>query len=685
MEEEVVPIRMENNNVNKRKIWPIICIVLAILLIAGGGYYYYTNYYSKNDTKEETTRPSLKDDFYEYVNYQNTESPMQDPQSVVFQQQGLIISQIEKDPTFKNENYFTFFDLYEDEDERNKKGIDDLKPYFEEIDNADTLDKFSDIMIKVSYDLGVDSFINFSIEPNAYDNSKNVISINPMVLEKLSLFNIIDPMSPSGLEFFTNEKYSKYKEAFEKARVEYFKQYGYDEAKSKKLSNEITDFAKTIQAKSQSIDNLQNNPLDYYKIVTKSELKSLISNLPLDKFLAKYNLSSYPYFAITDQGHLEELNKYYKEENLPLMKEILKLLILEDVASLYSSADYARILSGTFYSLNSNLLNYQQAWSVYESYILKPDMMGSILNKTYEQIYFTEAEKQEMRDLINKIKNQYKVEINNSDWLDDSTKTEAIKKIDNMKVYVGSTDKNEKPSNAKLLSKENGGSLLSNYILLEQEKSKELATTIKEVKKAGLSQFFVNAFYDPQDNSINMLTGYREVYRNIEDKYAKYAYVGAVIGHEMSHAFDSTGSQFDEKGNVKKWWSENDQNDYSTRKQKIADYYSKFDVYGIKINGELTVSENIADLGSVKTILSIMASENATNDDYKTFFESYAKLWNTTATKEDIEAVMISDNHSPNKIRVNAVLSSMDKFYEVYDIKEGDKMYVAKENRVGLW
>ena len=141
----------------------------------------------------------------------------------------------------------------------------------------------------------------------------------------------------------------------------------------------------------------------------------------------------------------------------------------------------------------------------------------------------------------------------------------------------------------------------------------------------------------------------------------------------------------DENGKFNDWWTAEDRANYENLKKKIEDYYSKYEVQGFKVNGHKTVGENIADLAGVKSIITIMEKKGATKEDFKKFFEGYADLWAEKSTKEGIENQILSDEHAPDIIRVNGVLSSMDKFYEVYDIKEGDKMYVPKEERVGLW
>lgn len=677
MEEELIEVKKKN------KLLPLICILLAVILLAGGGYYYYTNYYNKDNSNKVVEKPRLQDDFYGNLN--TNKEPFETAQATAYNNLYEIITEMSSDTNYVNNEYRNFIETFEDYNEKDKNGINELKPYFDRIDNSQTMDEFSKVVVDVQYDLGVNSFLNIGISVDFYNNSRNVITLEPMTLETLGFYLMEDTL-PSGLDLFTDSKYSTYKKVLEKARVKYFTQYGYDKEKAKKLSNDITEFAATIQSKSASTDELISNYLKYYKNVSKKELKQEIKNLPIDMFLDKFKISNYQYFAVFDLGHLKELDNYYNIDNLPLMKEILKLLILERVASLYSSNDYAEIFADVYSNISGQLLPTDYLMNYFEIAILSPRLLGTDFDEKYDQTYFTKEEKDEIKELIVKIKDHYVEVIKNTDWLDNKTKEEAIKKLNNLKINLGYTkDEKEIEKEAKVLSKKDGGTLLSNYIIYTKNISSMTPDMIKIPQQAGLEQFKVNAYYNPSDNSINFPVAFKFVYDGITDKHAKYAYAGTVIAHEISHAFDSNGSQYDEKGNVKNWWTEDDKNDFEEKKKKIADYYSKYEVFGTNVDGNLTVAENIADLAAVKTIISIMESEGATNEEYKKFFESYAKLWSQEQNKSMILMSMTMDNHSPNKVRTNAVLSSTDKFYEVYDIKEGDKMFVPKENRVGLW
>jgi len=678
----------------KNNIFKYIISILGIILVSFGIFFFVKeNRKYNDDAKDKQDIVSLKDDFYESINYINVVEIFQNAQDIVDKNFGELVDEISNDENYNNDNYNIYSEAYLNIEARQANGIKELEPYFDEIDNAKTLDEFSDILVKVNYDLGLNSFLNWEIIRDLYDSSKNVIVIEPMKLEKLSTF-LMNESLPSGLEFFTNDDYNTYKTAFEEARVSFFKLYGYDEEKATKLSSDITEFARTIQEKSVSLNELQGNYVNYYKNYSKNELNGIIKNLPIDKLLSKYNLDGYNYFAIIDEGHIKKLDEYYNENNLPLMKEILKLLILEDVAScsdfyylivLHTATLKILGLSDILEDDNQRGEYFSNVTNIYLNEKIVKKMLGEYLNIKYDEKYFTEVEKLEIIELINKVKDHYVEVINSSDWLSESTKEEALKKLNNMKVNVGYVQKNNKINDLKLVKEEDGGTFLSNYILINQNEAGHLSQKIKEKYELEVDQLEVNAYYNQLDNSINFPSAFREIYRNITDKYEIYAYVGTIIAHEISHAFDNNGSRYDEFGNLKDWWSEEDKENYDTLTKKISDYYSKYEFMGFKVDGEKTIGENIADLAGVKTIISIMESENAQEEDYKKFFESYAKLWNDLVAKEEAEIKMLSDNHAPSKIRVNAVLSSMDKFYEIYDIKEGDKMYIPKEERVGLW
>jgi len=196
----------------------------------------------------------------------------------------------------------------------------------------------------------------------------------------------------------------------------------------------------------------------------------------------------------------------------------------------------------------------------------------------------------------------------------------------------------------------------------------------------------VNAYYNALNNEIVFPAGILQApfYDKNASKEKNLGGIGVIIGHELTHAFDNTGAQFDETGKLKNWWSANDYKEFTSRSKKVVDYYSNIETSdGNFINGFLTVGENISDLGGIACVLDI--TKNIENPNLKDLFENYATIWREISTKELKEYLLNNDPHAPKKVRVNIVLSQFEEFYKTYDIKKGDKMYVNPDDRVGIW
>ena len=196
----------------------------------------------------------------------------------------------------------------------------------------------------------------------------------------------------------------------------------------------------------------------------------------------------------------------------------------------------------------------------------------------------------------------------------------------------------------------------------------------------------VNAYYNPSGNEIVFPAGILQepFYSSEADLATDMGGIGMVIAHEISHAFDSSGAMYDEKGNYKMWWTEEDLKNFRALAGKVADYYDGQEGFeGRFVNGEQTLGENIADLGSLSCITSIVGDDT---DGLRALFTRFATIWASKYTDEAMIRRLNTDVHSPAKVRVNAVLRNTDAFYLAYpQLREGDKMYLAPEQRVGIW
>ena len=197
----------------------------------------------------------------------------------------------------------------------------------------------------------------------------------------------------------------------------------------------------------------------------------------------------------------------------------------------------------------------------------------------------------------------------------------------------------------------------------------------------------VNAYYQPSENSINIIAGIigGDFYSPEMSYEEKLGGIGMVIGHEVSHAFDTNGAQFGKTGNVESWWTDEDKANFKARAERLIKYVSTFKVddTGENYNGSLVQTETIADMAGVKAMLGI--AEGRENFDYDKFFRQYAKTWKMIQTQEMSDLRVKTDVHALPYIRVNAIVQQYREFYSTYGVNAGDKMYLAPEDRVAVW
>ncbi|NLA79552.1 MAG: M13 family metallopeptidase [Chloroflexi bacterium] len=272
--------------------------------------------------------------------------------------------------------------------------------------------------------------------------------------------------------------------------------------------------------------------------------------------------------------------------------------------------------------------------------------------------------------------------------MSEASRAEAIKTIDSMMVKVGYPESYTSFAKGLVKSPEDGGSLIENAIAIHKAKAAaEHAKATAPVDKTvwALSPQTINAYYEPSLNEIIFPAAMLQppFYNENASLAQNLGGIGTIIAHEITHAFDDMGSLFDDKGNFRDWWTKEDRQAFTERAAKFVSYFGGIEVLpGQKLDGELTLGENIADSGSLSVITSIVRDDK---EALKEMLTSYARIWAAVTTEDDILGQLASDEHAPAKVRVNGVLSVTDAFYEAFDLKPGDKMYVAPENRVKLF
>ncbi|WP_299337792.1 M13 family metallopeptidase [uncultured Psychroserpens sp.] len=323
--------------------------------------------------------------------------------------------------------------------------------------------------------------------------------------------------------------------------------------------------------------------------------------------------------------------------------------------------------------------------------------VGEAIGKLYVDAKFPPEAKEKAEKMIANVITAFQNRIQKLDWMTDETKKKAVEKLDKFTVKIAYPDEWEDYSELKV---KEGNSFTENMLAVGHwQKEKNLSEIGEPVDKSrwGMPPQMVNAYFNPRNNEIVFPAAILQppFYNWTADEAVNYGGIGAVIGHEISHAFDDSGARFDGDGNLKNWWTDQDLEEFTKRGNALAEQYSAIEVMdSVYINGKFTLGENIGDLGGVLGAydgLQLHFAENGRPDDIdgftaeQRFFMSWATVWRTLTRDDALRTQIKTDPHSPGIYRAIQPLKNIDAFYEAFNIKEGDKMWLAPEERVRIW
>jgi endothelin-converting enzyme/putative endopeptidase len=321
--------------------------------------------------------------------------------------------------------------------------------------------------------------------------------------------------------------------------------------------------------------------------------------------------------------------------------------------------------------------------------------MGELLGQLYVKKHYQESSRARMERMIANLVEAYRQSILSLDWMSDETKQQALVKLSKFNPKIGYPEKWRDYSSLEIVE----GDLVAN---VKSAANFEYLRNIDKLDRpVDKSEWFmnpqtVNAYYNPAWNEIVFPAAILQPpFFNVEaDDAVNYGGIGAVIGHEIGHGFDDQGRKFDGDGNLRDWWTDEDNARFEELKNKLAAQYNSYVVIdGLTINGEFTSGENIGDLGGLGIAykaykLSLAGKEAPVIDGFsgdQRFFLGWGQVWREKARDEEAKRLLTIDPHSPPKFRANGAAVNVDEFYAAFDVKEGDGMYLPPEERVKIW
>ncbi|MEH7889661.1 M13 family metallopeptidase [Elizabethkingia meningoseptica] len=584
-------------------------------------------------------------------------------------------------PGTEGQKIQALYTTYTDWNKRNTLGISPIKSDLDKVDAIKNLKDFQQYIDQATL-TGDNPFYGWGAGADMKNSKMNAVYLG-------------GPRLGLGKDFYQKEN-----EANTKILAQY-KTYittllgviGYQNSAA--VAQNLLDFekkmAKTLLTNEQGRDaNLRYNPKNV------SELPALVKNVDLPDYLKTVGVNT-DKVIIGEINYYKNLDSFINQENLPLIKDFLKYKI---IASNASSLDQK--LDEIQFNFYSKTLQGQQEQRPMDKRGLSfvNGIVGEAFGKLYVEKYFPAEAKAEMVVLVDYVKKAFANRIKGLEWMSPVTKEKALEKLNKFTVKVAYPDNWKDYSKLTLKSDADGGTLYDNLQAVSKwQYQKGLDKIGKPVDKTewGMTPQTVNAYYSSSNNEIVFPAAILQppFFNFKADAAVNFGGIGAVIGHEISHGFDDSGSRFDGDGNLNNWWTDQDRKKFEEATQKLAAQYDAYEpVKGSHVNGKFTMGENIGDLGGVNVAYDALqlylkdkgnpGKISGLTQDQR-FFMSWATVWRTLSTEQYKVNQVKTDPHSPGEYRAYGPLVNVDAFYKAFDIKPGDKHYKKPEDRIKIW
>lgn len=562
------------------------------------------------------------------------------------------------------ENFLIFYHQASNFKKREQLGIE---PLVKILERYTSLESFDDYIFKLPEfeESGLPSLLPFHVAPDLLDSSKYVIwvKIPELTFPDSSYY---DKQGKEILNIWKN--YQK----------ELMKEVGFSDNESENILNKVIELDKLIV---NYLSKDTSNLMDHYNLYSFTDFQKLIPKLPLEKFFNKILGRIPKTFILSEECFWKEFASVLYSDKL---WEHIKAKLIYGVISMYSSCLTSKIhkLSTKFRNMLLNISS--EEYDKQTAYNLTQFALGSDLSYWYSKTNISEEDKAFINKLVSIIIKEYKKQISNSARITSIGRKKIIEKLDNLVVQIGGPV--ERLDGEIKLSIDDSLVDNVNHILSNSSRIK-WNNLDNSVERNGWStnSFTVDAYYYAQMNKIVLPAGIlqKPFYSRNYSFIKNLSRIGFLIAHEISHAFDSEGSSFNKYGNYEKWLPDKDINYFEQLSVQIKRKYEGQQISECFIDGDLTLSENIADLAGFSCIEEIVL--NNYSEELGNFYDSFTKLWRSIERKEYLQMITLTDPHIPNKLRVNNLLSNSEHFIKLYNICKSDGMWIEPEERIKIF
>ena len=574
------------------------------------------------------------------------------------------------------------YNLMMDSVRLNREGAAPLKPVLAKVEAIKNKKEYQLVMAQLDYQ-GVGAMMfGISVGADQRNASQNIVGISQ------------GGIGLGERDYYLNddEQTVKVRNAYKEYIKTLFQLVGDDEQTAQKKTDVLLAIETRIAKASYDNVKLRDVNANYHKI----GYAQLISDYPGIDWGNIFLAQGFPPFAEVDLGQpepIKEVEKILEETSLDDLKTYAEAKVISSATN--SLSDEFRAASFKFNQTLSGVKQDRPRWK--RAVGVVSGVLGEAIGKLYVEKYFPESSKQRMLDLVHNLQTALAERIDEASWMEQATKDQAKDKLSNFIIKIGYPDKWRDYSGLEI---DPSLSLYDNLTRVTAFLTKDYIDrkVNKPVDKSEwhMTPQTVNAYYNPTTNEICFPAAILQApfFDPEADDAVNYGAIGCVIGHEMSHGFDDQGCQFDKNGNQNNWWTAADKANYDKRTKVLEEYFSNYEVQpGKKINGKLTLGENIGDNGGLNIAFRAMSNLMKTKklpviDGFtpeQRFFLAWGRVWAANTSDEMTDYLLKVDPHSPNQARVNGALPHIDAWYDAFNVKKSDKMYVPKSKRAHIW
>lgn len=561
---------------------------------------------------------------------------------------------------------------------RNQLGIKPIEDLINKVNKLENKEELGTLCGELGR-YGIPHIIGYGVEPDARNSESYVIYVGQsgLTLPDRDYYLVDEP------------QYRQVREQFKNYIAAMMSQVGYADPSG---AAERIIALETAIATAQWTNVQNRDPIKTYNKMTSDELGAKLKNLSWPTLAKAAGFEGQTSFVVQQPTFMEAADKLVADTELKTWKEFLLFHTIDNSAGLLTE-ELEKLHFAFHETVISGVAEQLPMWK--RGVELCNGLFGMVVGKLYVEKHFSPKAKERMKQLVDNLTVAFGQRIDGLEWMGKATKLQAHDKLKQFTTKIGYPDK-WKDYSSVVIKKEDLVGNVRRIVEFEYNYAmKKLGGPVDRTEWY-MSPQTINAYYNPLGNEIVFPAAILQPpFFNLEaDDAVNYGSIGAVIGHEISHGFDDMGRRYDGKGNLRNWWTQEDLAEFEKRSSQLIKQYSAYKPFDdMAINGELTLGENIGDLGGLSVALtayklSLNGKAAPVIDGFtgeQRFFLGWSQIWRRKYREQELKRRLVVDPHSPSRYRVIGIVSNMDAFYEAFGIKPEDKMYIAPENRVRIW